>query len=113
MAIYNTIPAPTNEENALLETTSSKPKSLKRIVAGAAARRRRAHASDARRGIGPSTAPPHHPRPSKSGTGRDRQMNATYSSENQNRNSCRFPPPARSLDLPARAAYRYYFREIT
>ena len=34
MAIYNTIPAPTNEENALLETTSSKPKSLKRIVTG-------------------------------------------------------------------------------
>ena len=36
MAIYNTIPAPINEEDALLETTSSKPKSLKRIVAGAA-----------------------------------------------------------------------------
>ena len=86
MAIYNTVPTPV-EEDALLETTS-KPKSLKRLVAGAAA-----------------TAPPHHPRPSKSGTGRDRQMNATYSSENQNRNSCRFPPPARSLDLPARAAY--------
>ena len=35
MALYNTIPAPTNEEDSLLETTS-KPKSLKRLVAGAA-----------------------------------------------------------------------------
>ena len=34
MAIYNTVPTPA-EENALLETTS-KPKSLKRLVAGAA-----------------------------------------------------------------------------
>jgi len=37
MALYNTIPAPTKEEDTLLETTSSKPKSIKRLVAGAVA----------------------------------------------------------------------------